>query len=319
LSTLVVLIIILFIACSPGSDKSHSSGNMSDILHPSENSYLNLDEYETVLTIPEKIDTSVETKFTGARRIMIEGKFFGDEKAFGMVKDMEVDKDGNLFVLETEMNEIRMFDKEGNFVQKFGGAGKGPGEYRQPEAIELIENRDELLLLVADGYYKVDIYDVYKSELVETLALDYSPMAICYTNNTLFIHGYVNQEKNVKTIHKYNKKGEVFTYVSSFADIYPSGSFWVSRRLGEVRLSCNDNGTVTTVNKKFPLIQHYDAETDKLLWKKYIEGQRLMTATERKLSGRIGLVYNTNDSKVDIISSIVDEDSSLYLQSLVSR
>lgn len=307
----LLTVLVLLSACSSGSEKP---GNISGIAHPLENSYLNLDEYET-FTIPENIDTTVETKFSNARQIMLEGQFFGDEhKTFGMVTDILVDSNGNVFVLETETNEIRMFDKDGNFVQKFGGAGRGPGEYRQPEAIELIETDENLFLLVADGFYKVDVYNVSESELVETLTVDYTPKDICYTNNSLFIHGFRNPEETQKIIHRYERESTTFSYVNSFGDMYPSDNNWISRRLGEVQLSCNDNRTVTTVNKKFPLLHHYNAETGDLLWKRYIEGQQLRPAVEGKRGGRTTLVYDTNDSKVDMISSMISEGSSLYMQ-----
>jgi hypothetical protein len=51
---------------------------------------------------------------------------------FGNVRQVEIDRDGRLWVLEGQSNEIRVFDAAGRPVRTIGRKGGGPGEFGQP-------------------------------------------------------------------------------------------------------------------------------------------------------------------------------------------
>lgn len=50
-------------------------------------------------------------------------------QAFGLVKDFEVDEYGRLYVLDLFAQEVRVFDRDGEFVRTIGRPGSGPGEF----------------------------------------------------------------------------------------------------------------------------------------------------------------------------------------------
>ncbi len=56
-----------------------------------------------------------------------------DELMFGRVASAALDGAGNLVVADGQSNEIRVFDRGGNHLRTFGGAGEGPGEFRSLE------------------------------------------------------------------------------------------------------------------------------------------------------------------------------------------
>ena len=47
---------------------------------------------------------------------------------FGFIADVATDGRETLYVLDSEYNEVRVFDFSGNFMGSFGGPGEGPGE-----------------------------------------------------------------------------------------------------------------------------------------------------------------------------------------------
>jgi hypothetical protein len=61
-----------------------------------------------------------------------------DEEFFGVVANALLDEEGNTYLLDEQLCEIRVFDAEGNYLRSFGREGEGPGEFRQA--------RDMLLL-----------------------------------------------------------------------------------------------------------------------------------------------------------------------------
>ena len=42
---------------------------------------------------------------------------------------------GQIFVLEYSSDRVVVFNRDGEFVRSFGGAGEGPGEFRSPMAM----------------------------------------------------------------------------------------------------------------------------------------------------------------------------------------
>jgi len=64
------------------------------------------------------------------------GRATGEEPfLFGDVRDIEVDGMGRVWVLDNQNREVRVFGPDGRHVRTVGGAGEGPGEFRNPNGI----------------------------------------------------------------------------------------------------------------------------------------------------------------------------------------
>jgi hypothetical protein len=60
------------------------------------------------------------------------GDFDDSEIGFSRVSSVEVDGEGNLYVLEASVPEIRVYDPRGGLVRRIGRRGSGPGEFQIP-------------------------------------------------------------------------------------------------------------------------------------------------------------------------------------------
>jgi hypothetical protein len=60
----------------------------------------------------------------------IGGESDADEEMFGRVEQLLVDEAGTLYLLDIQLNEIRVFDTAGNYLRTIGREGEGPGEFR---------------------------------------------------------------------------------------------------------------------------------------------------------------------------------------------
>jgi len=58
-----------------------------------------------------------------------EGESEDDPYMFSWIVDLAVDENGQMYVSEYGDREIRVFDSEGRFQNRFGRAGQGPGEF----------------------------------------------------------------------------------------------------------------------------------------------------------------------------------------------
>ncbi len=73
-----------------------------------------------------------ETPFIPAMTFGNRGSGVGQFFAPG---DIALDKEGNIYVLDTGNNRVQKFDPGGNFLMWFGGAGKEEGKFNNPSSI----------------------------------------------------------------------------------------------------------------------------------------------------------------------------------------
>ena len=87
-----------------------------------------------------------------------------DEFMFSEVISIASDDVERIFVLDYKENNVKIYDKNGEYVNKFGMQGQGPGEFFLPRAV-IITNQDEILvqnfrsfvLFSIDGEFKRSI------------------------------------------------------------------------------------------------------------------------------------------------------------------
>ncbi|MCP4546909.1 MAG: 6-bladed beta-propeller [bacterium] len=66
----------------------------------------------------------------------------GDSEAegefFGQIIQMVCDESGNLFVLDSQLNNVRIFDSGGAYLRTIGREGEGPGEFRGARGLVML-------------------------------------------------------------------------------------------------------------------------------------------------------------------------------------
>lgn len=53
-----------------------------------------------------------------------------DEEIFGVITDIIADDDGNFYMLDSQLNEIKVYSSDGEYLRTIGREGEGPGEFR---------------------------------------------------------------------------------------------------------------------------------------------------------------------------------------------
>lgn len=56
---------------------------------------------------------------------------------FYRVSDIQVDTDGNIYVLDSGNHRLQLFDKNGKYLRTIGKKGQGPGEFNSPTSLQL--------------------------------------------------------------------------------------------------------------------------------------------------------------------------------------
>ncbi len=65
----------------------------------------------------------------------IGGESDDEAEFFGLVKDMAVDHAGNVYVLDYQLSQLKVYSPDGEFLRTIGREGDGPGEFRRSVAV----------------------------------------------------------------------------------------------------------------------------------------------------------------------------------------
>ncbi|MFC1564481.1 NHL repeat-containing protein [candidate division KSB1 bacterium] len=60
-----------------------------------------------------------------------------DNYLFYQPRDLEVDNEGNIYILDSRNNRIQKFDNEGEYIETIGRKGEGPGEFLTCSCIQI--------------------------------------------------------------------------------------------------------------------------------------------------------------------------------------
>ena len=58
-----------------------------------------------------------------------------EDEFFGVVADIEIDDEGMVYLLDSQLAVVKIYTADGEYVREIGREGEGPGEFRRPSAI----------------------------------------------------------------------------------------------------------------------------------------------------------------------------------------
>jgi hypothetical protein len=74
-----------------------------------------------------------------------------DEEIFGVITAITSDDDGNFYLLDAQLNEIKVYDEDGEYLRTIGREGEGPGEFRGAFNMFMLPGGDIGVLQVFPG------------------------------------------------------------------------------------------------------------------------------------------------------------------------
>lgn len=228
----------------------------------------------------------------------------GREETFGEIKGVVSDSLGNVFILDSQHNEVSVFNKKGDYLFSFGGEGSGPGEFMSP--VDMETGRDGRIY-IADRYNAIKVFEPNDSglEYLTTIKIHIVPDAFCILGDKLFIRGIGIDEAepdtaDFKTIHTYS--AETGEYLYSFGNPYSSPNTMILKQLSDGTVACNEaTETVVSTFDMMPYIFGYTAKGT-LSWSAKIENfsQRpIIQGTDNSVT------FKNTDHKVHSIDFII--------------
>jgi hypothetical protein len=106
----------------------------------------------------KNIPSDPNFKITPKKLFTIEGY---DENAtdtlrnFLLIKDITVDSRGNVYLLDSKLASVKIFDRNGKYLKSIGRKGTGPGEFNDPFPILMLNDT----LYICDNTSQISVYD----------------------------------------------------------------------------------------------------------------------------------------------------------------
>jgi hypothetical protein len=136
-SFLGIILMMMFVSCSTDSKGTSSlakSGNTAD------------ENVEIISNTAKGLWG--EDKTIRLDEELIIGKEYGDDtEIFGYIRGVAIDGEDNIFVADSYELTIKVFDDQGNFLERFGREGAGPAEFQTIDDIHWCRF-DDLLYVV---------------------------------------------------------------------------------------------------------------------------------------------------------------------------
>jgi len=74
-----------------------------------------------------------------------------EDEFFGVVVAIRTDEAGNIYVLDMQLAEVKIYSKDGEFIRTIGREGEGPGEFRAPVGLFFTKDGNVAVMQVQPG------------------------------------------------------------------------------------------------------------------------------------------------------------------------
>jgi len=129
-SVVILSIIILFISCS--QEKTEWKGTIAEV------------DGVTVVKNPKE-PMYAENVFVLEEELSIGEAEGNEEYMFSQIRDIAVDEEERIYVLEIKESHIKVFDKNGSYLRTIGKKGQGPGEIGMPSFMSITKQNEVLV------------------------------------------------------------------------------------------------------------------------------------------------------------------------------
>ena len=70
---------------------------------------------------------------------------------FGVIVDIDIDATGEVYLLDSQLSEVKIYSKDGEFLRSIGREGEGPGEFRRPVSMFFTQDNKVAVVQMMPG------------------------------------------------------------------------------------------------------------------------------------------------------------------------
>lgn len=276
----------------------YSCSNDGEVIHPRTEFVQSIEMMSNSVKIQDHENASENLlAVTPSELVYLGGGEVGTDHFIVEMGGVVMDDFGRIYVSVPKEYKIKVFDKNGDFLEDIGRGGRGPGEF---EFLSDIDYHSEKNLLIVLDNKDIEIFKVTENKIShERTIYNEATMStdLCVTNNKIIVNGYTVQETNSNTdgglpnlkisppLHAYPLDQD--TLLSSLGDPYYSEYGWgiFDGILSKMKVQCNENsGIIIGMLDLYPYLAGYDANTFEKKWETGISGINPQKFKESKTS-----------------------------------
>jgi hypothetical protein len=158
-----------------------------------------------------------EDVFSLEEELSIRGVEEREEYMFDYAVSMAISNNGDIYILDIQQKNIRIFDSEGKYLKTIGRPGQGPGELEMPTQIQ-ITSRDELVVFDLRRrsleYFSLNGEFLRRTSLIKVerptrIIIDSNGDFICYM-------GIIEGQQPKVALKKYDSNQEKEFFITQF-------------------------------------------------------------------------------------------------------
>jgi hypothetical protein len=185
-----------------------------------------------------------------------------DKKGFDFYKckDVSLDNEGNIYLLDNGNSRILKYDAKGNFLLSIGEVGKGPANFYDPDSMELVgdsiwvtDTRNNVIKIIKND----KIVEVFK---INEMVL---PRNICLVGNKIFISAGLHNP-NDKSIAVFNKDMQLVKRISAGISVKGIDNKVLSLWNRAKFCSSNDKKSLYVCFPFYPIIKQFNEDGELL-------------------------------------------------------
>ena len=218
-------------------------------------------------------------------------------RVFGVIQDVEMDRAGNVYVLDALVRAVRVFTRHGRYVATLGRMGRGPGEFFVPVAMT-VDARDRLYVL-DQGNARVDVFTAGpdgRRTYATSFPVSFQPYDLCAVGDRLYLLG----ADQGRVVHVFSPDGK---RLASFGAAVGGRDALLGATLSGGVMECR-GGSVVFVPRLVGDVRVYSPADGRLAWSAPIPGYNPVRLT-RNPDGTITLRMGRHGSH-DLASSAVE-------------
>ncbi|MGB8953388.1 MAG: 6-bladed beta-propeller [Candidatus Aminicenantales bacterium] len=116
-----------------------------------------------------------------------------EEFMFSMIISIAVDEEERVYVLDIKERDVKVYDRNGNFIRTIGRRGQGPGELENPYTVQITSQNE---VVVYDPMRRHLVFFSFEGNFMKNLSIDnlFNPPYIDSKGNIIGI--IIIKEKN---------------------------------------------------------------------------------------------------------------------------